>query len=76
MYNALMVDRSICFLIVGLVQGGIPGAENLRECKVLEGILKKHAAEGRVYSAICASPAAVLGPLGLLDGLKVRFFWS
>lgn len=52
----------------------MPGARNLRECKVLEGILKKHAAEGRMYGAICASPAVVLGPLGLLDGLKVRVF--
>ncbi|XP_068665445.1 protein DJ-1 homolog B-like [Aristolochia californica] len=50
--------------------GGIPGSTNLRDCGVLESIVKKHAAEGRLHSAICAAPAAALGPWGLLNGLK------
>ncbi|KAG2372020.1 Protein DJ-1-like protein [Vigna angularis] len=55
------------------IPGGIPGVENLRDCKVLEALVKKHVEEGRLYAAVCAAPAVVLGPWGLLNGLKVRF---
>lgn len=54
-----------------LVQGGIPGAANLRDCATLECMVKKQAAEGRLYAAICAAPSVTLGPWGLLKGLKV-----
>ncbi|KAK3424468.1 hypothetical protein EUGRSUZ_F01221 [Eucalyptus grandis] len=50
--------------------GGMPGASSLRDCKVLEDLVKKQAADGRLYAAICASPAVVLGSWGLLKGLK------
>ncbi|KAK7324537.1 hypothetical protein VNO77_28174 [Canavalia gladiata] len=50
--------------------GGVPGVENLRDCKVLEGLVKKHVEDGRLYAAVCAAPAVVLGPWGLLNGLK------
>lgn len=50
----------------------MPGASNLKECGVLESMLNKQAAEGRLYGAICAAPAVALGPWGLLNGLKVR----
>lgn len=49
----------------------MPGATNLRDCAVLENIVKKQAADGRLNAAICASPAVVLGSWGLLKGLKV-----
>lgn len=35
--------------------------------------MKKHVEEGQLYAAVCAAPAVVLGPWGLLNGLKVRF---
>ncbi|XP_014502312.2 protein DJ-1 homolog B [Vigna radiata var. radiata] len=54
--------------------GGIPGVENLRDCKVLEGLVKKHVEEGQLYAAVCAAPAVVLGPWGLLNGLKATCF--
>lgn len=47
------------------------GAARLRDTEILESMVKKHAQEGRLYAAICASPAVVLGPWGLLKGLKV-----
>ncbi|XP_047179326.1 protein DJ-1 homolog B [Vigna umbellata] len=56
------------------IPGGIPGVENLRDCKVLEGLVKKHVEEGRLYAAVCAAPAVVLGPWGLLNGLKATCF--
>ncbi|XP_057723202.1 protein DJ-1 homolog B-like isoform X2 [Arachis stenosperma] len=51
--------------------GGVPGVDHLRECGVLEKLVKKHVEDGRLYAAVCAAPAAVLGPWGLLKGVKV-----
>lgn len=46
--------------------GGMPGAENLSNSqRVRELILKMHK-EGRLIAAICASPALVLAPTGIL----------
>jgi 4-methyl-5(b-hydroxyethyl)-thiazole monophosphate biosynthesis len=50
--------------------GGIPGAEHLRDSEELINMLKRHKKEGRLYGAICASPAVVLQHHGLLDGRK------
>ncbi len=48
------------------VPGGIPGAQNLRDSKDLEVLLKKQASEQKYYAAICASPAVVLHHHGLV----------
>ncbi|XP_054814460.1 protein DJ-1 homolog B-like [Prosopis cineraria] len=50
--------------------GGVPGVDNLRDCETLESLVKKHVADGRLYAAVCAAPAVVLGSWGLLKGLK------
>lgn len=50
----------------------MPGAATFKDCKTLESIVKKQAAEDRPYAAICAAPAVALGSWGLLKGLKVR----
>lgn len=55
-----------------MFQGGMPGASNLRDCKILEKMMNKQAADGRLYAAVCASPAVALGTWGLLKGLKVN----
>ncbi|RZB83118.1 Protein DJ-1-like B isoform C [Glycine soja] len=52
----------------------LPGDENLRDCKVLEGLVKKHVEDGRLYAAVCAAPAVVLGPWGLLNGKKATCY--
>lgn len=49
----------------------MPGATTLKDNKTLESIVKKQASEGRLYAAICASPAVALGSWGLLKGKKV-----
>ena len=49
------------------VPGGIPGAEHLAESGALDTILRAQTAEGKLYAAICASPALVLGSKGLLE---------
>ena len=50
--------------------GGMPGAEHLRDCAPLIEMLKAQKAAGKLVAAICASPAVVLAPHGLLDGKK------
>ncbi|CAA3009861.1 DJ-1 homolog B-like [Olea europaea subsp. europaea] len=56
--------------------GGMPGAATLRDCKTLESMVKKQAADGRPYAAICAAPAVALGSWGLLKGLKATCYPS
>ncbi len=51
--------------------GGIPGAQNLRDSKELETLLKKQAQSKKYYAAICASPAVVLHHHGLVTPGKV-----
>jgi 4-methyl-5(b-hydroxyethyl)-thiazole monophosphate biosynthesis len=50
--------------------GGLKGAENLAACKTTGAFLKEMAAAGKLTCAICASPALVFSPLGLLAGKK------
>eukprot|EP01132_Coremiostelium_polycephalum_P002329 gene2329-2876_t len=50
-----------------LIPGGMPGAKHFSECKELIDLLKKQKESGRLYSAICASPAYVLADHGLLQ---------
>lgn len=49
-----------------VVPGGMPGAEHLAESLVLDALLRSQAAKGKLYAAICAAPALVLGSKGLL----------
>lgn len=49
-----------------VLPGGMPGAANLAASSLLGDMLKKQRAEGRAIAAICAAPAVVLHPLGLL----------
>ncbi|MCL2232785.1 MAG: DJ-1/PfpI family protein [Treponema sp.] len=53
-----------------VVPGGLPGADNLAASKETGAFLKAMAAAGKLVCAICASPARVLAPLGLLAGKK------
>lgn len=54
-----------------ILPGGMPGATNLLECKALAEMLRRF--EGNI-AAICASPAVVLGQLGLLEGVKATCY--
>ncbi|MDR3342500.1 MAG: DJ-1/PfpI family protein [Treponema sp.] len=51
-----------------LLPGGIPGAPNLAASGEVGQFLKDMAGAGKLVTAICASPAMVLFPLGLLKG--------
>jgi len=54
-----------------VLPGGIPGAQNLRDSRELEVLLKKQASQNKLYGAICASPALVLHHHGLITPGKV-----
>ncbi|KAL6626967.1 hypothetical protein ACP70R_030693 [Stipagrostis hirtigluma subsp. patula] len=56
--------------------GGMPGSVNLRDCKVLEKMVKNHAENGGLYGAICAAPAVTLAHWGMLKGLKATCYPS
>jgi 4-methyl-5(b-hydroxyethyl)-thiazole monophosphate biosynthesis len=49
-----------------VLPGGMPGAERLRDSEDLTEILTRQYETGRLYGAICASPAVVLQHHGLL----------
>lgn len=57
-----------------ILPGGMPGASNLYEFAPLQGLLRNHKAQGGNIAAICASPAVVLGQLGLLEGEKATCY--
>ena len=66
----VMFDNTILASAAWLIlPGGMPGATNLYEFAPLQGLLARQAksSDGRI-AAICASPAVVLGQLGLLEG--------
>ena len=62
-------DADLIFL-----PGGMPGASNLFAHKgVCKAIVDQYAA-GKKVAAICASPAVVLAPLGILEGKKATCY--
>ncbi len=56
-----------------IIPGGMPGASNQAAFEPLCDLLKIHAAKGKV-AAICAAPAVVLAPLGILDGKEATCY--
>ena len=56
--------------------GGLPGAEHLRDSAELTELLYEQKKAGRLYAAICASPAVVLQHHRLLEGTKATCYPS
>jgi 4-methyl-5(b-hydroxyethyl)-thiazole monophosphate biosynthesis len=54
--------------------GGMPGSTHLAECDLLVTMLRQQKERGRWIAAICAAPAVVLRPNGLLDGIKATCY--
>jgi 4-methyl-5(b-hydroxyethyl)-thiazole monophosphate biosynthesis len=57
-----------------VLPGGLPGAEHLRDSAELVAMLKRQQQQGRLYAAICASPAVVLQHHGLLAGRRATCY--
>lgn len=51
-----------------IVPGGMPGAPNLHASTTVNDMLLAHFAKGGRIASICAGPAIVLAPLGILKG--------
>ena len=62
-------DADLLFL-----PGGMPGATNLYEHKGVCKTVVDQAFAGKKVAAICASPAVVLAPLGILEGKKATCY--
>ncbi|MCC8072350.1 MAG: DJ-1/PfpI family protein [Bacteroidales bacterium] len=67
-----MVDFSTADWMI--LPGGMPGATNLAACEPLTQALQTQNARGGNIAAICASPAVVLAPLGILKGRKATAY--
>jgi 4-methyl-5(b-hydroxyethyl)-thiazole monophosphate biosynthesis len=57
-----------------LLPGGAQGATNLAASAEVAAWVKKMSAAGKIVAAICAAPAEVLAPLGILDGKKATCY--
>ena len=57
-----------------VLPGGMPGAANLYACKPLCEALVAQYEGGRRVAAICAAPAVVLAPLGILEGKRATCY--
>ena len=53
-----------------VIPGGMPGAANIAASQEAGALITQMAAAGKIVCAICAAPAVVLAPLGILDGKK------
>src|SRR4051812_28785899 len=57
-----------------VLPGGMPGAENLAKSDAVSRLLDQAVKEGKLIAAICASPAVVLAPRGILSGRKATCY--
>jgi protein deglycase len=57
-----------------ILPGGIPGATNLARSEEVAELIRNMNQAGKIIAAICAAPAVVLAPLGILDGKKATCY--
>lgn len=57
-----------------IVPGGMPGAENIAGSEAATSLIRSLFDRGKLVAAICAAPAVVLAPNGILDGKRFTCF--
>ena len=57
-----------------VLPGGLPGADNLKKSKAVSDLLSRMQKSDKIIAAICAAPARVLAPSGMLDGKKATCY--
>lgn len=57
-----------------ILPGGLPGAENLAASEAVRNAICAMSKGGGVVAAICASPAYVLAPTGILNGKRAACY--
>lgn len=70
----VVLDAVKCLPDVLVLPGGGLGAKNLGESKQVKELIKKMDVEKRLIAAICAAPAYVLMPAGVLEGKRATCF--
>ncbi|MBF0478079.1 MAG: DJ-1/PfpI family protein [Candidatus Omnitrophica bacterium] len=63
-----VLDETDAYYDALILPGGGLGAENLAASPLVAQIIKKMFTDKKLITAICASPAGVLAPTGVLDG--------
>ena len=74
--DALIEDCADTTYDLIALPGGMPGAEHLRDSEVLFEMIEDQRDAGRLYAAICASPAVAFLPHGMLAGRTATCFPS
>lgn len=59
-----------------ILPGGMPGAGNLASSEKVKSVIAIMHQNGKLIAAICASPALVLAPLGILDNKSATCYPS
>ncbi len=59
-----------------VLPGGMPGAKNLFESKIVQALTTTLAKSNKIVAAICATPAVLLAPLGILNNKKATCYPS
>ena len=67
--NEIKIDFDAC-----IFPGGMPGATHLGVSEKVQKLIDKMHSENKIIAAICASPALVLAPTGILKGKKATCF--
>ena len=57
-----------------VIPGGKPGAENIASSEASTALIREVYEKGELVAAICAAPAVVLEPMGILEGRKATCF--
>ncbi|HNX90942.1 MAG TPA: DJ-1/PfpI family protein [Candidatus Omnitrophota bacterium] len=57
-----------------ILPGGMPGAEHIAGSSKVKDMIRQMSDKKKFIAAICASPAVVLAPLGVLRGRKATCF--
>lgn len=57
-----------------VVPGGMPGAANIAANEAATTLIRRAFADGKLIAAICAAPAVVLEPAGVLSGKRFTCF--
>ncbi len=57
-----------------IIPGGQPGADNLHASPKVNEIIKSHFDRGGKIASICAGPAVVIAPTGILKGKKATCY--
>ncbi|MFA6506096.1 MAG: DJ-1 family glyoxalase III [Treponemataceae bacterium] len=72
--DASVIDVEAVAWDAVVVPGGMPGAANIAADTVCSKLIKSAVAKDHLVAAICAAPAVVLSPLGLLSGRRFTCF--